>query len=226
MTEEVQTQSQEPATSNEPETLEQVYEKFSVDDAASSFRPTQPQPQVPQYTAPAPSAPNVPDPVLDPTGYRNWAAQQENVMRQSLSHLNETVGAIQARIIRQAEEADIKAAVSTVKSKGVDLEDDAIEIALGVKARQDPRFMQLYQNRDKNPRAWNAALGAVAGEIKSKFQFRQDSQLTENVRAAKQSTSQTTKEQPSENSLERRLAEAKSPKEFDAIWARAVSGGY
>ena len=61
-----------------------------------------------------------------------------------------------------------------------------MEIALGLKARRDPKFMSIYQNRHKNPAAWNAALGAVAGEIKSKVQFRQDSQLTENVIAAKE----------------------------------------
>ncbi len=129
---------------------------------------------------------------------------------------------------RRKVEADIKSAVSTVKERlGADVDDDFIEVALDVKSRKDPRFMTIFQNRERNPAAWKAALGAISNEMKSKYSFKADPQLTENVRAAKTHTQASqTKSQKDDgsNSLEKQLAGAKNAAEFDAIWSRAVHG--
>lgn len=219
--------SETPSTSDSSQdggdqTLEQVYKQFNVDEVANDF---QPQRQQQQQQAPAENA--MPDPVLDPSGHRNWQAQQSNVFKQSLQAIHGQLTQLQVERMKAQEETDIRQAVSRVKEKiGGTLDDDFIEIALGQKARRDPKFLSIYQNRGKNPNAWNAALGAVANEFKGKFQYRTDPQLTENTRAAKQSTqtSLTTKDQDDRSPLEKRL-EGKTGREFTAEWDRMVHGG-
>lgn len=219
---EEQSVSQEQPTSTEP-TLDQVYQDFKVDDVAQSF---QQQPQQPQRQETPTLHESIPDPVLDAQGFKSWQATQSKEFRETLSSLKASQQALAVAEIRRQEEADIKSAVSTVKEKvGGDLDDDFIEIALGQKARKDPKFNSIWTNRHRNPQAFKAALNAVSNEFKSKFQFRQDPQLTENARAAKQSTqsSMTTKEDASQNPIEKRLAESN---DFDREWQRIVSGGY
>lgn len=229
MAEQPQSTSTEQQTSTEaaPEqTLEQVYKQFNVEETANQFQPqfqpSAPAPQ-PQQQPAAPQQPvvgDVPDPILDPQGFKSWSATQTQETRRALSQLAQTQQQIYVAEMRRQEEADIRSAVSKVKEKIGDIDDDFVEIALGQRARKDPKFHAVYQNRHKNPAAWNAALGAVATEIKGKYQFRQDPQLTENLRAAKQSTqnSLTSKDTGSNNSIEDRLATAKTQREFDKMW--------
>lgn len=220
--EQEQTASPEQQSSNE-QTLEQVYQEFKVDDVAQQFQP-QIQQQAPQQQ-PQYAAPVVPDPVLDPNGFKAHIGRLEAAPNLSRMALHE-IAQLKQSISRQQEEADIKTAVAKVKEKlGGDVDDDFVEVALGQKARKDSKFASLYANRGRNPQAWNAALAAVGNELKGKYQFRADSQLTENIRAAKQSTqsSLTTKEE-SGNSLDKRF-EGKSGRDFDQEWARLIHGG-
>lgn len=222
--EQEQTVSTEQPTSAEP-TLEQVYTEFKVDDVAQSFQP-QPQYQPRQETPTLHES--IPDPVLDSQGFKTWQASQSKEIRETLSSLKAHQQALAVAEMRRQEESDIKSAVQTVKEvMGGDLDDDFVEIALGQKARKDSKFNAIWTNRYRNPQALKAALRAVGSEFKGKYQFRHDPQLTENARAAKQSTqsSMTTKEDTSQNSVERRLSEAKSTAEFEREWARIVSGG-
>lgn len=228
--EQEQSVSQEQPTSAEP-TLEQVYTEFKVDDVASSFQPNVQPSQQPRQepTTQTQGFESIPDPVMDAQGFKTWQASQSKEIRETLSRLQASHQALAVAEIRRQEESDIKTAVATVKEKvGGDIDDDFIEIALGQKARKDAKFNTIWQNRHKNPQAFRAALNAVGNEFKSKFQYRQDPQLTENARAAKQSTqsSLTTKEDTSQNPLEKRLAEAKDPREFERIWQQSLGGGY
>lgn len=220
--EEQQAPSQEQTPSTEP-TLDDVYKEFKVDDVAQSFQP--PPQQAPQQPAPQ-AQPAIPDPVLDPNGFKAYVARLEATPHLSRMALAE-VAQLKQFISRTQEEADIKSAVSLVKEKvGGEVDDDMIEIALGQKARKDQKFAALYAQRHTNPRAWKAALGAVGNELKGKFQFRTDPQLTENTRAAKQSTaSLTTKDDSSANPLDKRL-EGKTGRDFEREWDRLVHGGY
>lgn len=217
--EEQQATSQEQTPSTEP-TLEQVYQEFKVDDVVQQFQPQQPMPQQPVPQA----QPAIPDPVLDPNGFKAHIARMEAAPNLSRMALQE-VASLKQMLARSQEEADIKSAVSKVKEKLGDADDDFIEIALGQKARKDQKFAALYANRHKNPQAWNAALTAVGNELKGKFSFRADSQLTENVRAAKQSTqsSLTAKDDGSASPDEKRF-EGKSGRDFDQEWSRYVNG--
>jgi len=178
-----------PSTTPEPSTepsLEDVYKQYHVSEPQAQPQPT-PQPQ------PAPSQPepevSIPDAALDPDGYRQWARQRlmsETQIKQALNAVAGRIHQYEAAQTKQREEADIQRAVEVIREK-VDADPDLIEIAIAQKARKDPRFMSLWANRAKNPQAWNAGLKAAAGELAGKLAMRQDPQITENLRAAKQS---------------------------------------
>ena len=224
MAEQEQRTSTEQSTSDE-QTLEQVYQKFNVEETANQFQqePVRQQPQQDSHqNQQQPLGGEIPDPVLDQSGFKSWLATQNRELKQTLGALQSTQQQLAVSEYRRREESDIKSAVQTVKERiGTDVDDDFVEISLGVKARRDPKFAAVYAQRHKNPAAWRAALGAVANELKGKTQFRQDSQLTENVRAARQSTqtSLTSKETSSDNPMDKRLSEAKSQREFEQIWS-------
>ena len=224
MAEEQQSSPEQTASTESTEqTLEQVYTQYHVEDAASDFNPQ--RQEVQKATAEPSLGAEIPDPVLDGAAFKSYLARQDSTVKQTLAGLTQFQQHLYVQEQRRREEADIKSAVQTVKEKIGDIDDDFVEIALGQKARKDSKFLSIYQNRSKNPGAWKAALGAVASEFKGKYQFRQDSQLTENVRAAKESikTSLTAKESASDNPLEKQLSDAKSPAEFERIWERAKS---
>ena len=234
MEEVTQTPSTEQATSTEapstPEvTLDDVAKQFNVDEVAQTFQPqVQQQPQQQPQTSITES---VPDPVLDQAGFRDWASKQNQELRRSLEGINDFQRRVVAAEVQRREEQDLKNAVQTLKSKldGVEVDDDSIEVFLGVQARKEPRLKQLWDQRAQKPAAWNAALNQViAPRLKKQFTYKTDPQLAENVRAAKQSTqsSLTTKDEPNQNSIEARLQSAKTPQEFDRIWQSFTSNGY
>ena len=196
---EEQTSSQEQSSSEQSQTLDQVYQQFNVEAEAQSFHPQ--KEQVQQQAAPVQQNPAVPDPVLDPSGYKAWSSQQSQFVQQALSQIQGKLSQFERERLVQREEADIKSAVQQFKTVVGDVDEDIAEVALGQKARKDPKFLTVYQNRSKNPQAWNAAVKAYANEFKGKNQFKVDPQIAENQRAAKQSIqgSQTTqqKEEPS-----------------------------
>ena len=104
-----------------------------------------------------------------------------------------------------------------------------VELYLEKKAVENPKFAQIFQNREKNPTALNKALEAISGELAGKFDFKVDPQLAENHRAANQSqqSSGNTSAQQFNNSLEERLAAAreKGPGAWEQEWNRIKTGG-
>ena len=201
------------------QTLDDVYTKFNVEESAQEFT-ARPQVQQPVQR----EAPVVPDPALDVDGFRKWAgniASQDEQVRQSLYSINDRLEKQEQERVRGQEEADLKAAVSKVKEK-VDLDDDFLEVALAHRAKRDPKFMNLWNNRSKKPEAWNAALDVVSNDIGKKFSARQDPQLAENQRAMKVSRDQmatTTKTDANEKWA--KLDQG----EFNQEWNRLISGG-
>ena len=174
----------------QPSGLEHVYQQFGIEEQAASFNPQSPQPaQQPQAPA-APSVPKVPDP-FDPN-FANYQAQIANgvsSLHQQLQQTQHKLTQMEQHMARRQTEADIKAAVGVITQKA-GIEADIAEVALEAKARQDPRFLAIWNNRSKNPKAFEAALTAVAGEFQQKFTVRQDPQLVENQRAVKASQQQ------------------------------------
>lgn len=206
MTEEVKTPVEQGQPSTETQTtgttetktetsesLDDVYKRFNVEAEAQKFnaRPQQ-TPQVQREEQPADL--NVPDPTLDPNGYKAYEtrkAKDVGALRQALQSVEGKLSAFAQAAIKQAEEADIRTAVSEINDHLGEkkLDQEEVEIRLGTKARKDPRFMTIWQNRHQNPAALKAALKAVAGEIGKKTEYRVDPQIAENQRALKEATS-------------------------------------
>lgn len=174
------------ASQEQPASLDDVYRKFDVDKMASEFAQTSTQPA--QTQQPAPQAePLVPDPVTDADNFRRFMSQDHQnrlALRQSLQNVSQQISQFNQEKLRVQEEADIKRAVETVNAD-LKADPEMVEVALGAKARKDPKFLKLYEMRHQKPDAWNAALKAYASELEGKFAMRSDPQLVENQRAMK-----------------------------------------
>ena len=233
--EQVAASSNEQTTSVEApatqDTLDQVYSKYNVEAQANEFQPQRQQPQQQFAPQPAPQAQQpqmvIPDPVLDPQGYTRWQANQQTLVQQALSQVQGQITQFQRAELVRREEADIQAAVSKFKSVvGDAIDNDMAEVALGQRARKDPKFAAVYNNRGQNPAAWNAAVNALANEWKGKTQFKQDPQLAENVRAAKQSI-QGSQNRPSDGPTgDEARFQGKNGREFEAEWSRYINTSY
>lgn len=185
-------QSQETSGSSEP-TLDDVYKEHSVEAVAESFTA---QPAAAPAPAPAPVAQpqtvEIPDPAVDLDGFKTWAGQVQTADAEIRNTLHQVLSEFQQEKTsraRQAEDVEIKDAVSTLAEK-VDADPEFLEIALAHKARKDPKFLAVWENRHKKPQVLAAALGAFGNELSQKFSAKSDPQLAENVRAAKQSRDQ------------------------------------
>ena len=134
--------------------------------------------------------PKVPDP-FDPNfpAYQAQLAQGLTALSQATTQMQGQFTALQQELGRRQVEADIKQAVGILTEK-TGLDPDIAEVALESKARKDPKFLQIWNNRTKNPKAFQAALEAVSGEFKDRFSVKQDPQLVENQRAIRASQQQ------------------------------------
>jgi hypothetical protein len=202
MSEQQTTQSEDTQTSTPAEsTLDDVYSKYNVEDTAQEFKAQPEQRPAPQQQfQPQPVQPvqdqhiSIPDPTLDPAGYKNWATDQQRNLGALRQALQGVAGEIQKERIARAqaaEEADIKRAVDKVNQHLGDskLDPDVVEISLGAEARRDPRFLALWNNRAKNPKAFEEGMKAFSSKLAKKFAMRVDPQIAENQRALKEATS-------------------------------------
>ena len=178
-----QTQTQAPAS--QPSPLDKVYTDFKIEADAAEFKPQTAQHQT-QQQQPQPQI-KVPDP-FDPNfgAYQAQLASGLSVLNQALAQTKGDLTKLQQQLVHERTEADIKQAVGTIVEKS-GLDPDIAEVALQAKARQDPRFLKIWNNRVQNPDAYKAALGAVATEFQSRYTVKQDPQLVENQRAVQAS---------------------------------------
>lgn len=226
-TSEQQSSSEQTQQQSSSPSLDDVYKQFNVEEAASSFNPQreQKQEQSQRQTQQTPVA--VPDPVLDPNGYKTWAGNQHQLLQDALSKVEGQLNSMTVERIRQREEADIKSAVQQFQSvAGEDVDPDLAEIALGHRARKDPKFLAVWQNRGKNPAAFKAAVSALASEFKSKNMMKVDPQIAENQRAAKNSIGSQTKSRADEPAGDDKRFVNKSGREFEQEWRRYVDSSY
>lgn len=218
----------ETAVSNDATpSLEQIASEFSVDDHATAFNAT---PTVSPAPSPTQSfvqpfqqqqAPSIPDPIVDQEGYRRYMQQQQAVQVQAISSLQTLEHRLAAYERSQQEakvSADIESAVAKVNDK---LKTDPLmaELALEKLYRTDKDFKRIWDNRAKNPQAFDKALGVVAQKLAPHFAVRQDPQLTENQRAAKLSQhSMASTAKQSFDPKHKGLYDPDNQAEFDNAW--------
>jgi hypothetical protein len=190
------------APAAQPETklspTEQVYKELGIEEQAASFQPenkTQAQPtNTQQQPAPAFKAPDPFDPAFP--AYQAQLQSGVTSLNQALQATRTELGTLRQELHHERTEADIKRAVGTIAEKS-GLDPKFAEVAFQLRAKEDPRLLQIWNNRAKNPGALTKALEAVATEFKQTYTVKQDPQLAENQRAIKASQQQmatTTKE--------------------------------
>lgn len=221
MNDQIAAPSPEPAESVSTPSLEDLSKEF-VEEQAQSFtaQPSAPQFQSPQYQPQF----EAPDPVTNQDGYKAWVLAQNQRSQQldgTLRTLADKFTAFEQRIQQQKIDADVDRALGIVNQKWK-VDKDLAEVHLEHEYRKNPTFKRIWDNRDKNPVAFEQALKIVADKRSAMFQVRQDPQIAENVRAAQSSqrTMATTKQQ-TQNDDWKNL----SPAEFEQRWSRLVTGG-
>lgn len=198
-----QPQSQQPAAtqSSTQETklspTEQVYKDLGIEEQAASFQPENKTQALQTTQTQQPQALKAPDP-FDPSfpAYQAQLANGVTSLNQALQATRTELGTLRQELHHERTEADIKRAVGTIAEKS-GLDPKFTEVAFQLRAKEDPRLLQIWNNRAKNPGALTKALNAVADEFKTQYSVKQDPQLAENqraVRASQQQMATTTKE--------------------------------
>jgi len=183
MQEEVST-TQEASTTETPEqevTLDDVYKSAGIEE--SRQQPIQPQPQVqskPQY-----QPPQIPD-AFDTEAHRQFLANQQiglQTVAGSVSQMANYLSQVQQREMKAQLEKDISTAVSTVNEVVGHPKPKVIEAMLDAKARENPKFQALWNQRHNKPDAWNQALKAVAREFSKELEVQVDPKLVQSQQA-------------------------------------------
>jgi len=216
MSDETQVSDTQPVVE---QSLDQVIDSFDVQVA-----PTPETNNVQEFT---PAQPTHIDP-YDEGSLNQWAsdsAKNQQALQQEIQSLRADADARTQADAQKIIDADIKSAVKVI-TKGIEgLDPLSAEILLEKTARENEGFNKIWQNRDANPKAYEAALRAVVNDNEGKFQ-RVDTQLAENHRAAQQSTqSNNTPAQSSETPMEAALAKAAGDGNLDYVWAKMRDGG-
>lgn len=169
--------------------LEKVYQDYKIEETAQTFQPQTPQAPAQPATQAQPQAPKF-DP-FDPNfgNHLTEQAKQVSVLNQSVSEAVNRVTQLERSLIAKQTETDIKSAASVIAEKA-GIKPKIAEVAMEVKAREDARFRVIWQNRHTNPKAFNAALEALAQEAAQEYVVKQDPQLAENQRAVRVSQQQ------------------------------------
>lgn len=214
----------EPAAPETPSpSLEQIASEFSVDDQATNFTAQPPAPSAPPLAPP----PVVPDPITDGDAYRQYMAYQASVsdrLQGTLQAVNQRLESFERQQQQVKIDADITHAVTKVNEK-LKADPELVEAMLNVQYQKDAAFKKIWNNRDKNPAAFERALSVIADKLAPRFQVRQDPQLTENQRAAKASTKTIASTAKSDyDPRYKGLYEPESQGEFEQAWEAMKRG--
>src|SRR3972149_6544994 len=185
-----------PEAPPEPtQTLADVGKKYNVDQQVQNFT-AQPQTPQPTYQPSYPAQPpfTAPDPVTSPDQWNQYQARLDTEVNKAVAKVND------------------KLKVDPLYA----------EIALEKRYRDDPIFKRIWDNRQVNPKALEEALEVVSNELQGVFSVRQDPQLTENLRAAKQSqrTMSTTQKPSGEGEDAMKMGDG----DFDRWWSQKKRG--
>jgi len=215
--------SQEQQTVVEaPATLDEVISEFNVQAA-----PAQEVQNNVQEFKPAQSTHIDP---YDEGSLNQWATDtrdNQNALQQEVQNLRADADARARADTQKIIDADIKSAVGKITESVEGIDPLMAELYLMKRAEEHSGFKAAWDNRGKDPKAFDAALSAVSNELDGKFQ-RVDTQLAENHRAAQQSTQSNNTQKATEYSspLEEALANATTEGERQVIWTNAKNLGY
>lgn len=211
-------------------TLDDVYRDAGLDKIVSTQQqaPQQTQQQATQQnTLPVAEPSSIPDP-YDAENFKAYMAREaagKTALQQSVVEIAKFISAQAQEKAMAATKADIEKAVSTVNEVVGHPKPKVIEAAIDGMVREDPRLKAIWDNRGKNPGAWDNALKIVTKQIAEDFSVKVDPNLVTAQRARKDSQRQmaTTSRDEGGSPLEEKLARAQG-QDFDAEWQRLLGG--
>jgi len=220
--------AQQTETNQQKEvTLDDVYRDAGLDKVvAQETQQTTKQDTQQQRTRPDPSS--VPDP-YDTERFKEWAARQEagtTELNKAVTEVTRFLTAQQQKAAFEATRADIDKSVQAIEETVQLGKPKVIEAYLDGMVREDPRMKALWENRGKNPAAWQNALKVAGKKMAEEFSLKVDPDLQKAQRARKESQRQmaTTVDRDDINPQEDRLAKAQG-QDFAREWDALVSGG-
>jgi hypothetical protein len=215
----------ETEVTEQAQTIEQIAAEYNLSQESQAPKPephtmkTEPQPN---YSAPA----QVPDPVTDTDGFRQWTEAQNRQNAELQSSLNQTLGELNAerqRVAAEAEEKELNALVNDVATQLDGVPDKMVKYALADRYNSDPAFKAILDNRAKAPAAMKKAIAAILPDLRKDFSIKADPQIAENQRAMSEGTRGTNAPQ-SRSDPARELLDMNSA-EFGNAWERIKAGG-
>jgi len=181
----------------------------------------------------APIRPPLPEPIDDPDHVHglqlveaystSWGTDPAKVGK-----VVEYVESLQQKSAKEATEAALKEAVTTVKTaadalKG--LPDKLIRGALYDQADSDPRFMQAYMGRHKNPESWGKVLNAFAQNLAKEVPSADNTRLASDQAALRAAVNgQTTAAPPPEKSVSNDQISSLRPTQFQRFKGLVARG--
>jgi hypothetical protein len=163
----------------------------------------------------------IPDP-YDTEAHKAFQARQQSELQavtQTVASMANSLTAFHRERAEAALRQDIDKAVEQVNDKVNHPNPHVVEAMLDAEYRANPKFKALFDNRAKNPVAWNNALGVMAGRLQKDLSVKVDPSLVAAQRARTEGQRQlaTTASEPDNNPLEQEGAKLKGA-EFDAWW--------
>lgn len=211
-------------------TLDDVYKESGLDKVTTQQTQQSPkqETQQTQQTETKVEPSSVPDP-YDAENFKAYMARQAagtTALNQAVGEIAKFLSAQQQKEAVSATKADIEKAVSTINEVVGHPKSKVIEATLDGMVRENPQLKAIWDNRGKNPAAWNKALGIVTKQIADDFSVKVDQNLVNAQRARKESQRQmaTTTQESTASPTEERLAAAQGS-DFDLEWQKLVSGG-
>lgn len=222
------TVSADTTASTEKEvTLDDVYRDAGLDKVVAQDTTQQTQRQeTKQETKAEPSS--VPDP-YDTENFKAFIARQAagtTELHKAVTEMSRFLTAQQQKAALEATRGDVEKSVQAIEEVVQLGKPKVIEAYLDGMVREDPRMKALWENRTKNPVAWQKACAFAATKMAEDFSLKVDPDLQKAQRARKDTQKQmaTTTDKDSANPTEERLAKAQGA-DFSREWESLVTGG-
>ena len=204
-------------TKEQDVTLDDVYRDAGLDKIVETQQAPQQQQQV-QEQKPEPLS--VPDP-YDTEAFKAYQARlqaETTALRHNQARLAEYVTKTERERLKSALESDIKSSVEKVNEVVNHPKPKVVEAMLDAEARENPKFKALWENRTKNPQAWDNALKVVAKKFSEDLSVQVDPKLVEAQRLRKDSQKQMATTTEVEESNEKWKDDSK----FDQNWEQLL----
>ena len=224
------TTTTEAAQTTEKEvTLDDVYRESGLDkETTQAVTQTATETKTTEEATKKVEPSSIPDP-FDTENFKAFLAREaagktelEKAVRAMANHLSAKA---QQEVVATTR-ADIDKAVGAINEVVNYPKPKVIEAALDGMVREDPRLKAIWNNRGKNPGAWNNALKIVTKQIAEDFSVKVDPSLVAAQRARKESQKQmaTTANDSGASPLEERLGAAQG-EEFEREWGKLLGHG-